>query len=124
MPQPAKNIPIPLPQSDISLGKRLAKYRKLQGLSQELLAEKIGLSRKQVVDYETGRVHLNDDMIIRFSLTLHVSADELLGLKSIKSTDESPELRFTRRLHDLSQLPEDKKRAILKILDDLIRANQ
>ncbi len=63
-------------------------------------------------------------MIIRFSLTLNVSADELLGPKSARNTDESPELRFTRRLRDLSLLPEDKKRAIFKILDDLIRANQ
>lgn len=123
MPQPAKNIPIPLPESDLTLGKRLAKYRKMQGLSQEALAEKIGLSRKQVVDYETGRVHLNDEMIVRFALILNASADELLGLKPMRHADDSPELRFTRRLRDLSLLPEDKKRAVLKILDDLIRAN-
>jgi len=123
MPQPAKNTPIPLPESDLTLGKRLAKYRKMQGLSQEALAEKIGLSRKQVVDYETGRVHLNDEMIVRFALVLNASADELLGLKPMRHTEDSPELRFTRRLRDLSQLPEDKKRAVLKILDDLIRAN-
>lgn len=123
MPQPAKNKPIPLPESDLTLGKRLAKYRKMHGLSQEALAEKIGLSRKQVVDYETGRVHLNDDMIVRFAMVLNTSADELLGLKPMRHTENAPELRFTRRLRDLSQLPEDKKRAVLKILDDLIRAN-
>ena len=123
MPQPAKNTPIPLPQSDLSIGKRLAKYRKSQGLSQEALAEKLGLSRKQVVDYETGRIHLNDEMIVRFAMTLNVSSDELLGLKPMRHAEETPELRFTRRLRDLSQLPEDKKRAVLKILDDLIRAN-
>ena len=56
-------------------------------------------------------------------MTLNVSSDELLSLKPLRHTEEAPELRFTRRLRDLSQLPEDKKRAVLKILDDLIRAN-
>ena len=124
MPQPAKNTPIPISESSLSVGKRLAKYRKMHGLSQESLAEQIGISRKQVVDYETGRIHLNDEMIIRFSLTLQVSADELLGLKPGRSIEEAPTLRLTRRIRDLAQLPEDKKRAILKVLDDLIRANQ
>jgi transcriptional regulator with XRE-family HTH domain len=124
MPQPAKNTPTPLPPSDLSLGKRLAKHRKALGLSQEALAEVMGLSRKQVVDYETGRVHLNDEMIVRFALTLKISADEILGLKPMRHSEDQPELRFTRRLRDLSQLPEDKKRAVLKILDDLIRANR
>lgn len=83
----------------------------------------MGISRKQVVDYETGRVHLNDEMIIRFAVMLKVSADELLGIKPSRSSDDQSELRFTKRFRDLALLPEDKKRAVLKILDDLIKAN-
>jgi transcriptional regulator with XRE-family HTH domain len=123
MPQPPKNKPKPLPQTETSLGKRIARLRKLRGFSQEALAEKMGISRKQITDYETDRVHLNDEMIIRFALTLKVPTDELLGLKALHPAEDQPTLRLTRRIRELTRLPEAKKRAILKTLDDLIRAN-
>jgi transcriptional regulator with XRE-family HTH domain len=123
MPQPAKNTPAPVQGIDTAIGKRIAQSRKERGYSQEALADAMGISRKQVADYETGRVHLNDEMIVRFAVILNISADELLGLKAVKSSGDSPALRITRRLRDLEKLPEDKKRAVLKVLDELIRAN-
>jgi transcriptional regulator with XRE-family HTH domain len=123
MPQPPKNKPKPLPQTGIPVGKRIARTRKLRGFSQEALAEVMGISQKQITDYETGRVHLNEEMITRFALTLKVSSDELLGLKTLRLKEDPPTLRHTRRLRELMQLPEAKKRAVFKILDDLIRAN-
>jgi len=112
-----------LPHIDTPIGKRIAHYRKLQGFSQEALAEKMGLSQRQIATYETGRTHLNDEMIIRFALILKVPTDELLGLKSLRSSADAPALRMTRRICDLSRLPEPKRKAILRTLDDLIRAN-
>jgi transcriptional regulator with XRE-family HTH domain len=124
MPQPPKNSPPPLPTIESNVGAQIARIRKDQGLSQEALAEVMGISRKRVVDYETGRIHLNDEMIVRFAVTLNVSADQLLGLKPPKKSLDEPMLRLTRRLRELSNLPEDKKRAIFTILDDLIKANK
>jgi transcriptional regulator with XRE-family HTH domain len=118
VPQPPKNRPKPLPQTEMPLGKRIARLR-----SQEALAEVMGISRKQVTDYETGKAHLNDEMIVRFALTLQVTTDELLGVRALRIKDNPPSLRHTRRLRELMQLPEAKKRAVFKILDDLIRAN-
>jgi transcriptional regulator with XRE-family HTH domain len=123
MPQPPKNKPKPVPQSEIPIGKRIARIRKLRGYSQQALAEVMGISQKQITDYETGRVHLNEVMITRFALTFRVSSDELLGLKGLREKETPPTLRHTRRLRELMLLPEAKKRAVFKILDDLIRAN-
>ena len=81
------------------------------------------MTREAIAAYESGRVRLVDDIIIRFASALQVSSDELLGIKPTKSSDEEPSLRFTKRFKDITKLPEDKKKAILKILDDLIRAN-
>jgi transcriptional regulator with XRE-family HTH domain len=123
MPRPPKKTPKPLPQTDMPIGKRIAHYRKLRGLSQEALADMMGISQRQVATYETGRTHLNDEMIIRFALTLKVPTDDLLGLKSIRQIKDNPSLRHTRRLRELMQLPEAKKRMVFKVIDDLIRAN-
>ena len=121
MPRPSKIKPEPLDLGIPPLGPRLARLRKLRGFSQYSLAEHIGISRKQIADYERGLAHPNDEMIIRLSITLRVSTDTLLGLKEIDLPDESPNIRFTKRLRDLEQLSEPKKRAVIKILDEFIR---
>lgn len=124
VPKPSKNTPPPIPETIPPAGSRIVQLRKRLGLSQESLAEKMGISRKQVYDYETGKALINHEMIIRFSLALGASADEILGLSAIDLPDETPSLRYTRRVRELEQLPEIKQKAILKTLDDLIRANR
>jgi transcriptional regulator with XRE-family HTH domain len=123
MARPMKSKPPPVDLGISPLGPRLAHLRKLKGHSQETLAQAMGISRKQITDYETGRTHMNDEMIIRFALVLKVSADTLLGLKEVDMPIENQSIRFTRRLRDLEQLPEMRKRAIVKILDELVRTN-
>jgi len=120
MARPRKHTakPIPFP---VNVGRQLALWRKNRGFTQEALAETMGISQKQITDYETGRVHMNDEMIIRFALVLQVSADTLLGLKKTDVLFEKYNIRFTRRLKDIEQLPESKKRAIIKILDEFLR---
>lgn len=121
MPRPPKTKPAPLELGIPPLGPRLARLRKLRGFSQYTLADHMGISRKQIADYERGLAHPNDEMIIRLAITLKVSTDTLLGLKEIDLPEESPNIRFTKRLRDLEQLPESKKRAVIKILDEFTR---
>jgi len=123
MPKPVKITPPPLPDSILPIGPRIAKLRKLQGFSQEALAAKIGISRKQVSDYERGMANLSHEMIIRFSLALGIESDILLGLNDSEEPPDTIALRFSRRMRELQALPESKTKAILKVLDDLIRAN-
>ena len=122
MPSVPKKKPLPLPKP-LPIAKRIATLRKTKGLTQTELGEQLGLSQKQLTDYETGRIHMNDEMIVRFALALNTSSDELLGLKDIKNKNQNPNLRFTRRIREIELLPEIKKKRILQVLDDLIRAN-
>ena len=55
-------------------------------------------SFKQISDYENNKVHMNDEMIIRFAIFLKVSSDVILGLKSVEIPNESVNTRFTKRL--------------------------
>ena len=122
MPRPAKNKPTPLNLGITPFGPRLARLRKLRGFSQYSLADAMGVSRKQIADYEQGLANPNSEMIVRLAVTLKVSTDTLLGLKDSDIPEESPSLRFTKRLRDLEQLPESKKRAVIKILDEFTRS--
>jgi transcriptional regulator with XRE-family HTH domain len=105
------------------IGARIKRFRLAKGLSQAQLADKIGVTRETITAYESGRARLLDDVILNLAKALSVSADEILGLKAAPKGDESSGIRFTRRLRELEQLPEQKRKAILKTLDDLIRAN-
>ena len=122
MPQAPKYRLPPSPLDSINIGDRIASVRKIRGLTQVELAEKIGITQKLVTDYERSRLHLNDEMIRRFSVALEISSDELLGLSEIPYKKELP-LRYMRRMKEIENMPENKRKAILKTLDDLIRAN-
>ena len=43
--------------------------------------------------------------------------------KPMRQKEDAPPLRHARRLRELMQLPEAKRRTVFKNLDDLIRAN-
>ena len=123
MPRPPKNRPEPLALDIAPLRQQLAKLRKLRGFSQYSLADATGISRKQISDYERGLAHPNDEMITRLAITLQVTTDTLLGLKDVELPEKIFNTRFTRRLKKLEQLPESKKRAVIKILDAFIEPN-
>ena len=81
MPQKPKDNFTPLHLSDKSLGQRIAHIRKEKGLTQKELAEKIGITRSRLSNYEIDRIHLYDELLIRFAIALDVSLDYLVGLK-------------------------------------------
>jgi transcriptional regulator with XRE-family HTH domain len=105
------------------LGERIAEARKRKGLTQSQLAEKIGISQYLVSDYEIGRLNISATMLVHVAVALGVSADELLGLQSKDHVEKQLSLRLTRRMSEINKLPEYKKKAILTMLDDLIKAN-
>ena len=106
------------------IGARIATIRKGKGLTQADLAERIGISRLLISDYERGKVRIYADIIAKISTALGVSLDTLLAAKSVKNEDYIPNLKIAKRIKALEKLPEIKQKAILKTLDDLIRANQ
>lgn len=105
------------------IGSRIASLRKSKGFTQKELAEIIGITRTVVIDYECGRVRLYDEILARLAVVLDCSTDYILGLQQPETIINAPQLKITRRMKELEGLPETKQKAILKTLDDLIRAN-
>lgn len=63
----------------MTFGKRLQQVRKAAGLSQEQLAELVGMSRQAVSKWETDQAAPDIDKLASLCGVLGVSADELLG---------------------------------------------
>ena len=102
--------------SSEAIGKRIARIRKKRGLTQNKLATLMGISRSTIANYELGRAHIYDEMIIGFALALKVSTDELLGI-IYQDTETSPPLRIMTRVKKIERLPSTKQKAILQTLD-------
>ena len=105
------------------IGKKLAAIRKQRGISQVQLAEKIGITQQMLSHYERSKRHLSAEMVILFAEALNVETDQILNPSINSGETQHISLRFIRRMKEIELLPESKKKSILQILDDMIRAN-
>ena len=113
------------------LAKRIKSARKLRGLSQEELADKVGVNVYSISKWETGARRPDPAHLAELSMMLNVDVDYLLGVTDIPGTssyaltDETViELYFEGKCNAISQrLDEyfclkDETRALV---DNLIR---
>ena len=63
------------------LGLNIAYYRKLRGLTQEALAEKIGVDQTHISKIEVASVGISLDNLFRISIALDVPPSKLLELR-------------------------------------------
>ena len=70
--------------------------RRALGLSQEQLAEKLGVSRQAVSKWETGESLPDTDKLLSLASALEMTADELLGLTGEGESASAPPSRRER----------------------------
>jgi transcriptional regulator with XRE-family HTH domain len=70
------------------LAERLKEYRKLIGMSQKELAEKLGKAQTVISSWEVGTGMPDAVMLPKLSKALGVSLADLCGLTDAKSSDE------------------------------------
>ncbi len=70
-------------------GSNIHSYRKSRNLSQEQLAEKLGVSVKHLSTIETGKVFASAELIEKISDELNVSVSALFYTPQEKSLDDS-----------------------------------
>lgn len=81
----------------MSMGARLAQERRSQNLTQEQLAEKLGVTRQAVSRWESDSAYPETDKIVRMAAIFGVSCDYLLGVGEQRGdTPPSPVTRLLR----------------------------
>ncbi|CDN44007.1 helix-turn-helix domain-containing protein [Paenibacillus sp. P22] len=80
-----------------TLGFRIKSLRKKRGLSQEALAQIVGLTRSSLTAYEIDRTTPPSEVLTKLSKTLGTSSDYLLGLTDSSMPSEA-EVRFVNSL--------------------------
>lgn len=82
----------------MTLGERLFNMRKKSGLSQEQVAENLGVTRQTVSKWETDQTTPDFDKIIPISKLYNVSVNELFGEDAVQGDDEK--IKATEFEHD------------------------
>lgn len=121
MPRKSKlNLP-PLNLGKETLGQRIARLRKERGYTQAELADKMGIIRELISDYEREKIRPHYEMVIRFALALDVTTDVLLGLKPSKNNGSKPSLKILRRMKKIEALPPAQQKVLLKNIDMFLK---
>ena len=76
----------------MTFGEKLKSIRKQAGMSQEKLAEKLGVSRQAITKWETDTGIPDIENMIAVSSLFHISIDELLSNE--RSIKQSPDYLF------------------------------
>ena len=74
----------------MQIGNKINQLRKLSGMTQEQLAEKLNVSRQTISKWEAGGTSPDLDSIVKVSKIFHVSLDDLLteGESDVTKNDE------------------------------------
>lgn len=94
------------------IGERLRKLRKYMGLTQEQVADILGLGRDAILRIEKGDRKIDLQELIDFSKLYSISMDELTAEEHTINSDD---IAFARGFKELS---EKDKREIISLIDD------
>jgi len=121
------DVPITMPKQNIEelsdFGKRLVKLRKAAGYTQTELAQELDTNQRMISYYEGHPEFPPSHLLPKLALLLHVSSDELLGIKEIKK-NKVPDTRLQRRFQQVEKLPAKEKRQLMQVIDTFLKAAQ
>lgn len=102
-----------------ALGARIAELRKEQGLSQQALADELGIAQQTFAHYEVGRARMAVSLLPQLARLFGVGVDELLGLRN-GTGKRGPAPKFQKQLERIGQLPRAKQRVVIDMLDGVL----
>ncbi len=90
----------------VNFGEKVKKLRHEKDLTQQQLAELLGVAVSAISSYESGNRYPSYEVLISLARIFHVSTDYLLGLEKLKTVD-------------VSSLDDNEIKVILQMIDVL-----
>ncbi len=110
---------------DVTVGTRIRLTRKMRNISQQALAEAIGVSFQQVQKYERGANRVSASMLVRIADTLEVDISDLFGRANARGAidDQLADLLATTGALDMlsayASLTSDSRTALVGLMRTL-----
>ena len=103
-----------------TLGARVAQARKEQNLTQQRLAEQLGIAQQTLAHYEVGRLRIPASMLPTLAQLLSLNVEALLGQTVKFSAKRGPASRLAQQVERIGQLPKTKQRFVMEMLDTVL----
>lgn len=101
---------------DMAFPDRLARLRKDKGLTQQALADQVGMHVIQIHRYEAGSSQPTLEAIRKLAVALSVSADELVFDRDERNPDEDLRLQFEA----ITRFDPEERKVAKALLESLI----
>jgi len=100
----------------MSLPTRLIALRKDKGLTQQQMADTIGIHVNSLKKYETGQAQPSIDVLKKIALAIHVSTDFLL----FEEHERVPQDDLALQFEAVAEMPDDEQMVVREVLESLI----
>ena len=107
------------------LGARIAQARKDHGLTQQQLADELGIAQQTLAHYEVGRARLPASMLPILARLLTLSLDELMGVPAPRAARQrgskrGPPSRLEQQIEAVASLPKAKQQFVSQMLETVL----
>jgi len=114
----------PTTSSRSDFGSRLHKLREATGLTQQQVAEQLGITQASYALWERRNVSLKADQIAKLAEILGVSTDRMLLGNSRKASKGGPVGKARKVFEQISKLPRNQQQRIVGVVEDMIAARR
>jgi transcriptional regulator with XRE-family HTH domain len=106
-----------------ALGKRISQLRMDRGMSQQELADVLGIAQQTLGNYETGRSRLPASLLPVLASFFGASLEMLLGQgeHASRGGKRGPASRLQQQLDQVSQLPKAQQKFVSQMLDTVLQ---
>jgi len=101
-------------------GERLRALREAAGLSQQQVADKLGMTQTAYAWWERHNVALKPEQMATLTVTFSVSADHLLGTDNVKKRSGGPIGKARRVFDAVSKLPRHQQQKIVDVVETFV----
>ncbi len=109
----------------VAIAQRLAKIRQDSGITQVEMARKLQTTQSIVSRYERGELRIHAELLLKLSMILGVTPNEILGIsKKERSTNGKIPRRFLSRLKDVHLLSKRDQDNLAQTMEALIQTAQ
>ena len=114
----------PAQKERTEFGTRLHGYRVAAGLSQQELAEKLGMSQRAYAYWERHPVALRPEQLQQLAAGLKISVGDLLDAPSEPKRGNGPTGKMQRLFEEVSQLPRRQQEKVAEFVGAFVRQYQ
>jgi len=101
-------------------GQRLHDARQAKGLSQNQVAEALGITQPSYADWERSAVALKPEYLPKLSTLLGISVESLLGIATPPARGSGPVGKVRRIFEMVSKLPRHQQQRIISVVEALV----